>query len=605
MSFTFRERRPSNIAINYKGGFKTALELNAIDTDDLVEGDYYVCGNYNVLVGGILYTYNDNAVWNGSLWVRDKNMRVILTTTTIDLPVDPALLANVPDVPEQDIADIIAEWGAAFINVQEHINDEDIHVSPLDRQKWDGMLPKDGSEPMEGDLNLDGYNIGVVNSIRFEQGGFIANLDGNDLTIQLPNGQVFRFDEFGLDMDYLDLKNVKEIIVSTIRATNNNGVNIIGSLNFDGTPFGAIRNLRKGTFVTDGANLENIIEFLTGHNDSETAHLYIRELIQALQQDIDRLDGKGKSYGEVNYLQSQLEIMTDSARNTAIVADINSRIADYQQESGDLVYTKNDGVENTHEWEFNGTVWVDNGAYTVDKASNTEFGIVKGNDYVSIVSGLLQILKSDYATRIGDPTESLTYLQLNTILNTLISDVADRYTKSETYNKTEVDVLLNQLKAVFGWEDTLILNESTATTYSASIFQGYDYVWLFSGGGSQLVKTNLLYAGEVINLGASSFIEVGANWLFTGTKLSAYGIKMDGSLVNEVRDVGETNIVRKINGDVYQVVGEQVTETIERDASGRVIKVTEAFALDGNVYETTFVRDSNGSVISYKKEKVV
>lgn len=118
VSFTFRERRPSNIAIDYKGIFDANNPL-PLSSDN--EGDYYVCKGYNVNVSGVLYTYNDNAVWDGFKWVRDRNMRTIATTTTTDLPVDPSLLANVPNVPPQDIADIIAEWGEAFVNAMSKI----------------------------------------------------------------------------------------------------------------------------------------------------------------------------------------------------------------------------------------------------------------------------------------------------------------------------------------------------------------------------------------------------------------------------------------------------------------------------------------------------
>ena len=121
---------------------------------------------------------------------------------------------------------------------------------------------------------------------------------------------------------------------------------------------------------------------------------------------------------------------------------------------------------------------------------------------------------------------------------------------------------------------------------------------------SQIIKTSLLNNGDVVVLGSST-ITIGASWVFNGDTLSAYGIKMDGSLINEVRDVGQTNIVRNQDGEVFKILSDQLIEDIERDANGHVIKVNEKYALDGKTYETTFVRDSNGLVISYKKEEVI
>ena len=407
-----------------------------------------------------------------------------------------------------------------------------------------------------------------------------------------------------LNMGNKDILNAKKIITNELEVKNILGINTIGVSKKLDLKEDSIKNLDKGVLSTDGSNIQNIIDYVLEHNNDEKAHLYLRELIDALQREIDRLNGKGKSYGEVNYLQSELIAMNDSQRNTNIVNDITSRVPNYVRQSGDLVYTENDGVENAHEWEFNGTIWVDNGAYTVDKASNTEFGIVRGNDYISIIGGLMQVLKSDYATRLGDASASLTYNQLDIIFNDLIEDISDRYTKGETYNKVEINTMLDQLKAVFGWEDTLIINDSSDTTYDSMIFDGYDYVWLFSDNHSQIIKTSLLNNGDVIVLGSST-ITIGASWVFNGDTLSAYGIKMDGSLINEVRDVGQTNIVRNQDGEVFKILGDQLIEDIERDANGHVIKVNEKYALDGKTYETTFVRDSNGLVISYKKEEVI
>lgn len=226
VSFTFRERRPSKNALNYKGIFDEFNQLPLVGEND---GDYYVCRGYNIVVSGTLYTYNDNAVWQTDKWVRDRNMRITLTTTTIDLPVDPALLANVPDVPAQDIADIIAQWGGGFVDMESHINDADIHVSPIDRDFWDGMLPRDGSESMEADLDLGGNKLVDVDEIKVDT---ISSNGGSYIEV-VNHVEMTGYDIQNAETISANAGYIQTVHVDTIESNNSEDISVKDDVSFE------------------------------------------------------------------------------------------------------------------------------------------------------------------------------------------------------------------------------------------------------------------------------------------------------------------------------------------------------------------------------------
>ena len=134
ISFSIYERTTSNIATNYLG-FLTVMTRYPIGT--YTQGDYFVCNAYNVLYNGLLFNYQDNAVYHNGKWIKDRNVKLILTTAKQDLRVDPSLLANVPDVVEQDILDIIANWGQAFVDtldLKPRVDDLELKTARLDNE---------------------------------------------------------------------------------------------------------------------------------------------------------------------------------------------------------------------------------------------------------------------------------------------------------------------------------------------------------------------------------------------------------------------------------------------------------------------------------------
>lgn len=219
----------------------------------------------------------------------------------------------------------------------------------------------------------------------------------------------------------------------------------------EATLTGGASNLPRADAVKD-----YIDDSVTDHDESETAHTYIRGLIEDLEQNVSRLDGRGKSYGEVPYTTAQMTAFDAATRASNIKAYIEAQDwfdGTYTPSSGDLVYDQGvgDGV-NYHEWEFNDTAWVDNGAIASPKASNTIFGTVNGSgDYVDIIAGIIQVLLADNATYLKKATTADKYTYED-IFNAL----ANRYIKAETYSQAEVDALLAGLTSSYGLQSTLL-----------------------------------------------------------------------------------------------------------------------------------------------------
>ena len=395
---------------------------------------------------------------------------------------------------------------------------------------------------------------------------------------------------------------------------------------------------------------------LDNHNTSEVAHLFIRTLIENLEQEIQRLDGRGKSFGEIPYTTEFLKAQDEQGLSELFRSYFEDNFPEIgtNWQNGYLVYDlgTGDGVAY-HEWEFNGAVWVDNGLIGYTQASNTVHGMVKGDEtYVSIVSGIIQVLLSDYATRVGDDEASYTYTQINEAL-------------TNRYTKVEVDALLEQLKAIYGWEDTDIAVLGDLDTVSNATLLDYDYVLLQVTStdvaefyiDTELVKTDLtIIADKEIQFDTKGGTPVTIGKFIVGATTSSFeledngtdyvlhiiGIKMsqgqaentafDGTGTNyladetnvdeaikeldvqvkatndiksskvETREVGEYQI-QFINGKLTSVVGDNVNTYLSYDTNGNVAKITETYA-DGKSYETTYTKDVEGRIKSLTKVEV-
>ena len=428
-----------------------------------------------------------------------------------------------------------------------------------------------------------------------------------------------------------------------------------------------ITGLGDGVDAKDAANLDNVDAKIETHNEAIAGnHLDIRELIDDLEREISRLDARGKSFGEIAYKNSDLIAMEDdAARALAIKNDIEARaiVTTYTPLIHDLIYTANADGENTYEWEYNGTIWVNNGQWTIDKATNDEYGTVKGDGiYVSIVNSIMQILKADYADKVGTSDGSYTYAQLYNAL-------ADRYTKAET------DALLDALKSAFGWEQSELYNQTITTgidvgfeyitTLAYSTLDDYEFAlitFIYANKYmTQLVRVpstiadnTVLYkyiegAGYIqakivldtvqkleitsnytiavgsplivkvdgikikpIDAGLVAFDGTGTNYVSAETDVEGAIIALDNAeklvkdsldvVVEETRDVGTTEISFE-NGKVVAITSDNCTTNLLYGANGNIQKITETYA-DGKSYETTYTKDVEGRIKTMTKVEV-
>ncbi len=290
--------------------------------------------------------------------------------------------------------------------------------------------------------------------------------------------------------------------------------------------------------------------YIETHNVGSTVHDDIRTDIETLEQDISRLDGRGKSYGEIPYLTSELQALSVSARDTAITNAViaGNGGAGYVPESGHLVYDEGvgDGV-NYHEWEFNGTNWVDNGASTSPKASNTIFGVIQGNEYIDIIAGVCQVLLADNATALKDSGSALnfTYSDIVTQLALKFAKAGGTITGDTEINNSLVSSVALIVNAIAG--TTALLQEWKSNGVRkafmskdgdfglSSIYNlnssTYSIVKVLSTGteiSRNVADANPALIVDLLNALASGNIE---EWNLAGTKVAE--INKLGEFVNE------------------------------------------------------------------------
>jgi len=403
-----------------------------------------------------------------------------------------------------------------------------------------------------------------------------------------------------------------QVINGTINAEGITVVNasITSQLNKNNTK---IVNLGNGSDPGDAVNKSQIDGLINTHDINASAHEPIRLLIQDLDREISRLDGRGVSYGEVPYTTAELQAMDSTTLLNTIIAAVEAKSwfdGNYTPSNGDLVYDEGvgDGV-NYHEWEYNqdAGAWADNGAISSPKATNDIFGTVKGNSYVSIVAGLMQVLLADNATYLKDAGSSnkYTYQQI-------YDAITNRYTKAE------IDALFDALKAVYGWESSVLtetplthlqqLSTTELLNYDMVLFEVYNMTT--GKTDTRTLSKNQIFSGVKVEFfgGTTVYVSIGTTtttfYEDANYGLLVTGYKMDGSVHNEMRSVGEETITYRTDGKVSQVVGDNVTTTPTYDEYGNITKITEVYALDSKTYETTFTRDLLGRIVSTKKVEV-
>jgi len=380
-----------------------------------------------------------------------------------------------------------------------------------------------------------------------------------------------------------------------------------------------VTGLGEGTDNADAVNKSQMDGAVDAHNTDETnvAHTQIRELIAALEREIARKDGRGKSFGEVPYTTAQLLAMNAGDRATAIKNAVEAQDwfdGTFSPLNGYLVYDTGVGAGvDYHEWEYNGSAWVDNGAIMSPKATNDLYGNVKGNAYVSIVAGLMQVLLADNATYLKKATtaDKYTYEQL-------YDELQNRYTKAEQ------DAFYEGLKAIYGWEQSDIGVLEDEDTILLSALQDYDIVVFIAQVkvpdcdtyfDTKTIKVSSLTGAEerlefytpeeglfgrlITYDEILEFQEVVAT-----SKVKVVGLKMSGTIHNETRGIGQEVILYRPDGKVESATSDNVTTTPTYNGNGKIIKITEEYTLDNKTFETTFEYDRNGKIVVINKVEV-
>lgn len=362
--------------------------------------------------------------------------------------------------------------------------------------------------------------------------------------------------------------------------------------------------------------ITTILGYINSHDTDTMAHVALRQAIGALQAEIDRLDGKGKSYGMIDKTQSELLGMSTGDRNAYILGYLQNKYVGYTAENGHLIYTLTVVGENEHEWEFNGTNWVDNGAWTIEKASNTEYGLVKGDgDYINIVNGIIEILKANVADKVGTVLDFWDKQMLDDAF-------AARYTKDETDN------LIDQLKAIYGWEQDYIdtFNQNNDVILY-DVIEEYDFlIFNVIDGATGILRCGALANNEYVEIGDIKVTFNGVDLVITnlnGEQIKVYGIKLNGLDAYqidydtitvgealdlkadkiEVRQVGE-EVITYTNGKITGVDSDTVTTTISYDIDGNVDEIIEFYKLDSKTYKTTLTKDVDGKITKVTKELI-
>jgi len=477
-------------------------------------------------------------------------------------------------------------------------------------------------------LNIDDYST-IMTTIGNVVDG-TTDIDYDNTTSGLTSTKIkTAVDELAQKHD--DIENGTTIVGKATSDKDGNQIDTTYLKKSGGTMSGPINmgaskvtNMGDGVDTQDASTINNIINKIATHDSEESAHVYIRQLIEALEQEISRLNNRGKVFGEIARTTAELQTMDAATRASTIKVDIEAESwfdGTYTPENGHIVYdTGTGGGDNFHEWEYNGTAWVDNGAINSPKASNDVHGVIKGgNDYLSIVSGIVQVLLADNATNLKSETtdDKYTYEQIhNAIIN--------------RYTKPEVDGIIDDYFTGYGVEQTDLTPTALADTDTLALtaLDGMNQVVFVCRDAetgeidTDKVPVSELTEGTVLEFFESALVyaTVGATEItFSDTggrgTLKIYGVQLQpmsadqidfetGTVGDKLKGVGTESVTYRNDGLVRQFDDDDVSVSPTYDANGDITKITETYD-SGEVYETTFTKDKLGRIVQATKTEVI
>lgn len=485
VSFSFMKFVDDERAINNIGNLDTDLPLTA------EEGDYLVCKFSSFTKDETTWTYGQLAIYHEGGWVKGGRYRVEGNTTTHKMSVEPTLIGTLreDDIEDEDaVRDALESiWEEVNIKApQSEVDDIVIGNTIVGRAD---IAEKD----QKGNV-IDETYAGKINI-----GASTTPVD-KKLTIRLytPNQDKVQATPNLSSVTYT-IDSATETLAGLMKADDKVKLNALPShadlINEEGTYQVGIS--KRAIKDQDGANIKSTYETKANANAQ----------VGDLQGQINQIKGVPHSYGEIQ--KTNAEITADKTLLTIHVESIKGVAV----VNGDLVYD----LDN-HEWEYNGTTWVDNGEWKQTQiATASEVGVVKGSDDILIdLDGSVEVVKSRQADVAAKDEDGRDLVELE-----LTSEV-----------------------------DRKLLDYATIVDVDAKVF-----------------------------VDADEFAEV----------------KTDKADKVEVRSIGEETITYA-NGKVSQVESNTILTEVFYDFEGNIDEVHETYKIDNKKYKTTFEKDANGRV---------
>ena len=572
ISFAFHEIVPSARAITYKGLFGADI---ALPTTGQTIGDYYACADYNYGVQGFIFGKGQFIYWNGTKWLKDR-MKLVLTTPTLDIPVDPTL--SVEYKLTDDEINYLASIGADVANLGIRMNAAEADIDELQADV----------------IAVEADTAGIKNGTIIV-GKATGDKNGNDI-----------FVTYETKADATTHKARTSALESTIPATYETKADATAHKTNTNNPhqvtkaqvgLGDVDNTTDMGKPVSNLQAAAIAAAVSNHNSSGSAHEDIRNMIAALV-------GAYVYRGTINISEP-----SDVQLNARIV-----ELLDRNPVIGDVLVDT-----DKNEWYFNGTDWNNYGQFIIGLASATSDGLMT-KEFFAKLDDLYN--RTDLDLVLATKVDKVTGKSL--IDDLLITKISELYSKAQLdailaniYTKSEVDAIFDQLKAIYGWKDSDLGTINTGGTIAVATVDQYDFIVVQIKTGteitSKIFKPEEILTGEsiteIINTTptVTSIIAKGAtNYTFTistGTATAHFmGVKMDYGLLNEVRQVGTTQM-SFVNGKLTSVVSDNVSTYLAYDTNGNIQKIIETYA-DGKSYETTYTKDVEGRIKTMTKAEV-
>src|SRR6056297_2240747 len=458
-------------------------------------------------------------------------------------------------------------------------------------------------DTMTGDLDMDGNDVDNVRFLVLKSASGDANIsfNGTDVTVNIGGVEytcAVKETNGDLDMDDNDIDNVRFLVLKSASSDANiafNGTDVIvkiGGVEYTyavketENTFDEVNTFIKQILAQAGidVNSAKIVNVANGTNAGDAVNKGQLDLKEKVANKVTEFQATpdDTAYPSEKLVKDNLDLKEDKANKGA--TNGYTPLVDGIVPSA-YIPNAYDNYEEVATYADLPTTGVESTVYVViaDETSggNTSTYRWTGSVYGKIsdvlsASEVKTLYESNANTNAFTNPEKTKLLDLYTQAQ-LLSALNDRYTKAET------DALLDELKAVYGWQSSLIAEldtEGTATALVADVAE-YDLViWQVNTDGefrSQIFCDDKLSVGDEINITVNTtptvtaVLEKGAtNYTMTissGTATGCLtGIKMEQQeAVNITYDNSDSDLVATdVKGALDELDSDLATETDER-----------------------------------------